>query len=117
MSTPDTWYAYFHIRGSFDPNDVTRLTQISPSYSIKEGEIGRQGRAVPCSHWELKSRMGLTDALESHVSDVLEQLDQNEAAFKYLANEHGGTMQLVGYFKDEEPRMHFERETIEKMAR
>lgn len=117
MSTPDTWYAYFNIRGAFDPVEITCLTRISPSYSIKEGEIGRHGNAVPCSHWELKSRMGLTDPLESHVTDVLQQLDQNEGTFKSLAKEYGGTMQLVGYFKDVEPRMHFAQETLEKIAK
>src|SRR5579864_2104383 len=31
MQKPDTWYAYFHVRGSFDPDDITRSVGVSPT--------------------------------------------------------------------------------------
>jgi hypothetical protein len=30
MQKPDTWYAYFHVRGSFAPEDVTRRVGVTP---------------------------------------------------------------------------------------
>ena len=74
MSTPDTWYAYFGISGSFDPAEITRRIGVSPSYEIWLGEPGRYAKAVKCSRWQLRSRLETTDPLENHVRDVLNQL-------------------------------------------
>jgi hypothetical protein len=57
-----------------------------------------------------------TADLESHVADVLEQLDANRAVFIGLSREFGGTMELVGYFKEREPGVHFEREIVQRIA-
>jgi|SRR5215469_7799748 len=38
MGMPDTWYAYFHVRGSFDPDDVTRRVAVTPTKIAREGE-------------------------------------------------------------------------------
>jgi hypothetical protein len=54
--------------------------------------------------------------LEAHVLDVLDQLDANRARFVQLSWEFGGTMQLVGYFQDREPGVHFGRDIIRRFA-
>jgi hypothetical protein len=116
MGTPDTWYAYFALRGSFDPADITRRVGVSPTDTVKEGEPGRYAKALKCSHWELRSRLDMQASLESHVKDVLDQLDTNKTGFEQLSRELGGTMQLVGYFSEREPGVHFEREIVERIA-
>ena len=116
MTCPDTWYAYFHLRGSFNPAEITERLGIVPTNAVKEGEPGRSGRPVQCSRWELRSRLADTAELESHVADVLEQLDANRDGFIHLSRDFGGTMQLVGYFKEREPRVHFKRETVRRIA-
>jgi uncharacterized protein DUF4279 len=117
MQTPDTWYAYFHLRGSFDPDDVTRRVGVTPTKTAREGDaIGTTSKNRPCSHWELHSRLGPPAPLEEHVRDVLDQLDRSKAAFGELSRELGGTMQLVGYFCDVNPGVHFDLEIVGRIA-
>jgi hypothetical protein len=73
MSAPDTWYAYFHIRGSFDPDVITRRVGVTPSKIAREGDaIGSTTKRRPCSLWALHSRLDRTAPLEQHVQDVLD---------------------------------------------
>ncbi len=116
MNRPDSWYAYFHVRGSFDPAEITDRVGITPMSAVTEGDPGRSGRPVQCSRWELRSRLNDTADLEFHVADVLEQLDANRAVFIGLSREFGGTMELVGYFKEREPGVHFERDIVQRIA-
>jgi len=39
MQQSDTRYAYFHVRGSFDPDEVTRSVGIVPTETAREGEM------------------------------------------------------------------------------
>jgi hypothetical protein len=54
--------------------------------------------------------------LDEHVRDVLDQLDSNKAAFERLSLELGGTMQLVGYFRNVNPSVHFDLEAVRRIA-
>jgi len=117
MQKPDTWYAYFHVRGSFDPDEVTRSVGVRPTEKARTGDpIGTGSKKRPCSFWALHSRLGPSDPLEEHVRDVLDQLEGHRDAFEKLSRELGGTMQLVGYFRDVNPGMHFDLRTVEKTA-
>jgi len=60
--------------------------------------------------------LGASARLEEHVKDVLDQLDANKAVFGELSRELGGTMQLVGYFRDVNPGVHFDLETVGRIA-
>jgi hypothetical protein len=117
MQKPDTWYAYFHVSGSFAPDDVTRRIGVTPTETAREGDaIGTSAKSRPCSLWALHSRLGESAPLEEHVKDVLNQLDANKAAFVKLSRESDGTMQLVGYFRDVNPGVHFDLEIVERIA-
>ena len=50
------------------------------------------------------------------MKDVLDQLDTNKSGFVQLSREMGGTMQLVGYFREREPAIHFNQETVQRVA-
>ena len=118
MEIPDTGYAYFHVRGSFDPDEITRRVGVTPTKIAREGDsIGTTSEKRPCSLWALNSRLLPSAPLERHVEDVLEQLDRNKSAFEELSRELGGTMELVGYFREGEPGFGLEREIIERMAK
>jgi hypothetical protein len=118
MATTDTWYAYFHVRGSFDPDEITRKVAKNPTETAREGDaIGGSSKKRPCSLWALHSRLERTAPLEEHVRDVLDQLDTNREAFETLSRELGGTMELVGYFREREPGVALEREIVQRMAK
>jgi len=116
MSTRDTWYAYFGITASFDPAEITRRIGMSPTYAVRHGDPGRYTKAVKCSRWELRSRAEETAPIEEHVKDVLDQLDTNKTGFVQLSRELVGTMQLVGFFCEREPGVHFDQETVQRIA-
>jgi hypothetical protein len=117
MQKPDTWYAYFHVRGSFDPEDITRRLGVIPTKTAREGDaIADTSKNRPCSLWALHSRLGPSASLEEHVKDVLGQLDVNKDAFRQLSRDFGGTMQLVGYFRDVNPGVHFDTEIVQRSA-
>jgi len=117
MQKPDTWYAYFHVRGSFAPDDVTRRVGVTPTKTAMEGDaIGTTSKSRPCSLWALHSRLGGSAPLDEQVKDVLDQLDSSKAAFGELSRELGGTMQLVGYFRDVSPGVHFDLEIVRRIA-
>jgi hypothetical protein len=99
MATADTWYAYFHVRGTFDPDEITSKLGITPSRIATEGDsLPRTSVKRKCSLWALRSRVEETAPIEEHVKDVLDQLDTNKSGFVQLSRELGGIMQLVGYF-------------------
>lgn len=116
MAQPDTWYAYFHLRGSFDPDEITRAVGVEPTQTAREGDlIGRTTDRRPCSLWALHSRNKSAE-LDMQVRDVLDQLDANRAAFERLSRELGGTMELVGFFREREPGVALDRGLIERIA-
>jgi hypothetical protein len=117
MQNPDTWYAYFHVRGSFDPDDITRRLGVKGTKVAREGDaVPKTSKKRPCSWWELRSRLGTFASLDEHVKDVLDQLDSNKAAFEEVSRGFGGTMQLVGYFREVNPGVHFESEIVRRIA-
>jgi hypothetical protein len=117
MQKPDTWYAYFSLRGSFAPNDITRRVGVTPTQTAREGDaIGTTSKNRPCSLWALHSRLEASAPLEEHVRDVLDQLDASKAEFVELSRELDGTMQLVGYFHDVNPGVHFDPEIVRRTA-
>lgn len=110
-------YAYFSLAGSFEPADITRRAGVHPTRSCREGEtIPHTQMPRKCSRWELHSRLDRSTNLEAHVSDVLAQLDANASSFEQLSSEFGGIMELVGYFYDGYPGLHFERYIIAGLA-
>jgi hypothetical protein len=117
MQRPDTQYAYFHVRGSFDPEDVTRRVGVTPTETKREGDvIAATSKKRPCSLWALHSRVNPSAPFDEHVRDVLDQLNSSKAAFEKLSHQLGGTMQLVGYFRDVNPGVHFDLETVRRSA-
>jgi hypothetical protein len=116
MGKPDTWYAYFHVMGSFEPADITARVGVAPTHAVREGEPGRYNQRQPCSRWELRSRCDSSAAIELHVKDVLNQLDQNKCEFQELSRQFGGTMEVVGYFDAVEPGIHFDGEMVRRIG-
>jgi len=117
MQKPDTWYAYFHLRGPFELEEITRRVGVKPTKTAREGDtIGSTSKKRPCSFWALHSRSEPSASLEQQVKDVLDQLDTNQSAFGELSRDWGGTMQLVGYFREVRPAVHFDSEIVRRIA-
>jgi uncharacterized protein DUF4279 len=118
MTENNECYAYFGLAGSFDPDAITLRVGSDPTRTTREGDpIPKTKLRQKCSRWQLHSRLPRTAQLESHVSDVLDQLDAQEIAFREVSQQFGGIMGLVGYFYDYYPGLVFEREIVERLAK
>lgn len=118
MTRNNECYAYFALAGSFDPDAVTLRIGVDPTRTSREGDpIPKTKSRKKCSRWELHSRLPRAAPLESHISDVLDQLDAQEIAFREVSEQFGGIMELVGYFHDFYPGLVFEREVVERLAK
>ncbi|MBP0027179.1 DUF4279 domain-containing protein [Roseofilum sp. Guam] len=111
-------YAYFTITGSFNPDEITRRVGIAPTRCWSKGDINPKTHLErKFSRWSLYSRLDRKEELETHVSDVLIQLEQNSEAFQNISQEFEACMELVGYFRVSYPDLYFERDMIEKLAK
>lgn len=101
--------------GLVDPDDVRRRLGVTPTEIAREGDVIRNtSEKRPCSLWALHSRLGSSASLEDHVEDVLSQFDANRAGFGELSRDFNGTMQLVGFFRDVNPGVHFDLEIVKR---
>jgi hypothetical protein len=111
-------YAYFAISGSFDPIDITERIGVRPTECWKQGDISdRTHRERKFSKWSLYSRLDRNHDLETHIRDVLAQLDRNTEGFMLVSQEFGGWMQLVSYLHRDYPGLHFDRDITAGLAR
>ena len=69
-----------------------------------------------CSLWALRSRLEETAPIEMYVKDVLDQLGVNKIGFTQLSRDLGGTMQLVGYFREVRPSVSLDQDTVRRIA-
>jgi len=99
MTEPNIYRAYFTLVGDFDPADITLRLGIEPTRSWKKGDINPNTQYERNhSRWSLNSRLEQTASLESHVSDVLEQLRPHASSVEQIRDEVEGGLQLVAYF-------------------
>jgi Domain of unknown function (DUF4279) len=116
MSKPNQQYAYFTVFGDFDPAHITATVQREPSKSWQKGDIHPNGHERKFSRWSFESRLERTALLEEHISDVLVQMNERSKEFIEVSRKYSGHMQLVGYFYERYPGLHFERELVERIA-
>ena len=118
MTEPNEQYAYFTIAGDFDPGEISKLAEVTPTEFWRTGDVNARTKlARKFSRWSLYSRLPKAEALEDHIADVISQLDEHAPQFINLCSSHSGVMQLVGYFKTDYPGFHMDRELIERLAR
>ena len=121
MDKQNECYAYFCVRGSFDPKQITERLGVEPTKTFMEGEpIPKSSMTHKTSLWALYSRLEKISSLEqhvNHVNDVLDQLDLNGPRFEELGKELEGVLKLVGYFNAYYPGLVFERELVQRLAR
>jgi Domain of unknown function (DUF4279) len=117
MSKPAEQYAYFSVTGGFDPDDITRRVGVPPTEAWRKGDLHPRTRLErKFSRWSVRSRLALDRSLEDHIGDVLSQLDERRADFQAVAAECGGCMQLVGYFHEGYPGLHFDAGLVEQLS-
>ncbi|HET9792635.1 MAG TPA: DUF4279 domain-containing protein [Candidatus Angelobacter sp.] len=117
MAEKNESYAYFAIKGAFDPSDISAKVGVLPTKAFAAGElIPKANKKREFSGWFLYSRLNRSNAIELHVADVLDQMDAKKNEFKELSIELGGLIELVGFFPEFYPGIFFERELVERLA-
>jgi Domain of unknown function (DUF4279) len=110
-------YASFNVAGTFEPDEMTRRLGVFPSEAARAGdtldEKGHYKRKN--SLWTLRSRVQ-SGNIDEHVSDVLDQLDNNKSAFGEVSCELGGIIEIVGFSRDYAPAISLGKNTIRRLA-
>ena len=110
-------FAYFHLAGVFDPDDITRKVGVAPSETARaDDSIDKIRRKRRNSLWTLGSRLQPSERLDLHVEDILNQLDTNRPAFEQLSRELGGIIAIGGLSRGYLPAVSLEPETVVKLA-
>ncbi len=111
-------YAYFGLKGDFDPDVVTRAVGMEPTQSWRKGDRrGQNPRPQTCSAWHLRSRLPQSEPLMAHIADVVSMLEERETAFSEVSRDNDGVLELVGYFWMSYPKLRFERGIVALLSR
>jgi len=112
------YQAYFTVSGDFDPASITAEIGIEPTRSWKKGDRNEKTHLErKFSRWSLDSRLDKSASLEEQIADVLEQLKPKVEEVRRVSKAHGnGCMQLVGWFYQSYPGIHFEKDLIAKLS-
>ena len=118
MPEPNECFAYFTIVGDdLNPEEITEALGITPTDSWKKGDLNPRNRYKrKFGRWSLYSRLVRSEELESHIADVLTQLDQNPDAFRKISEAYGGRLQLVGCFHSYFPGLYYSPEIVQSLA-
>ena len=110
-------YAYFCVRGDFDPKEISTALGLVPTESWMKGDMdSKRKKKRHFSKWALYSKLPKTEPLDSHIANVLDQLKEKKEEVRAIAESFDGCLQLVGYFYDQEPGFHMTRERIKSVA-
>jgi len=119
VETRDNEYkAYFTVVGDFDPADLTVQIGLHPTSSWKKGDRNEKTHLErKFSRWNLDSRLDQFASLEAQIADVLKQLKPKVDEIHRIGKVYGGGgMQLVGWFYQDFPGLHFEKELLADLA-
>jgi Domain of unknown function (DUF4279) len=113
------FYAYYGLRGDFNPDDITARTGIIPTDVRRIGEPmpHRAGRAWDQSKWSLYSKLARSAAIEEHVDSVLEQLQPAWQSFVELGSEYEAQLEcVIQMYEAQGGGVYFSREVVQQAA-
>ncbi len=79
-----TTKASIRIQGDLDPDDISRMLAIVPTYTLRAGESDRFGEVLRSNMWLLKSDVGNDKPLEQHIQSLFDKLRAKMPAIEKL---------------------------------
>ncbi|MBK9165555.1 MAG: DUF4279 domain-containing protein [Acidobacteria bacterium] len=79
-----TTKASIRIQGGLDPDEISRMLAMVPTYTHRAGEPDRFGEALRSNMWLLKSDLGNDKPLEQHVQSLFDKLRDQMPAIEEL---------------------------------
>lgn len=71
----DERYVWFGFEGDFDPDEISRLTGLTPDKAFRKGTRPRPGASLrKVSGWMVDSRLTPADEFHDHLADLLARL-------------------------------------------
>jgi hypothetical protein len=114
---PNECYAYFSVTGEFDPQKITARLGLQPTVCWNKGDRNERTQLErKFSRWSLYTRLDRGMALETHVDDVIEQLEPAREKVVDLLQSVEGGVTLVGHFHRDYPGLYFDASTIARLA-
>ena len=112
--------AYAYLRLIDFPCTIQEMTQrigLQPTQAWLAGDPAPSPRPPrKFSAWHLRSRLPMSEIVEQHIIDVLDQLSGREAVLREIAQGCKVTMECVGYFHEYYPGFTLEADTIHRLS-
>lgn len=109
--------AYFTITGTFNPEEITEAVATKPTKAWNRGDKHPQSPArYRFSRWSLYSRLDRSQCIQTHISDILDHMDENTDGFLHISELYGGVLQVVDHFYRMCPGWSFDKRTILRLA-
>jgi hypothetical protein len=71
----DERYVWFGLDGDFDPDEISRVTGLTPDTAFAKGTRPRPGASLrKVSSWQIESRLTPADEFHDHLEDLLARL-------------------------------------------
>ena len=94
----DERYVWFVLVGDFDPDEITRVTGLTPSEIRRIGDKPRPGAAaLKNSSWSIESGLAPSDEFHEHVDDLLGRLRPGWSALRALGGAHEAHVEAAIY--------------------
>jgi len=113
-------YAYFALKGDFEPDALTRELNISPTRIYRKGEqnpLFKATRLYSRSTWRLDSGLDRDRALDEHVNAVMAKLEGAWEALVRVSAEYEAWLNCVIYTHGgDNPAIGLERGVLKRLA-
>ena len=97
--------------------ELTRRIGLQPTEAWHAGDPSPPPRPTrKFSAWHLQSRLPLSDEVERHIIDVLDQIRGHEDAIREIARGCEVIMECVGYFHDYYPGFALDADTVRRIG-
>lgn len=119
----DETYAYFAVVGLGKSSVVTEILGVKPTKEFSEGDPNqfKQMRPYKSMKWRLISRLekegAIHDSLESHVADVLTQVEGFKDKLSLLGDTYEAYIQCVSYHNGANLGFGLSRSVVKRIAK
>ncbi len=111
---------YFELKGDFDPDVVTRAVSIQPTEVFRKGEQHSQFKVKhprAQSSWCLNSGASEDQDLDTHVSNVLEKLENSWPSFVAISAQYSASLNcVINSYGGDTPSIGLERNALKKLG-
>ena len=88
MENRNTCYTYFTIVGKFDPDEISKILNLTPEKTWKIGDLRRNGTKYDFAHWEIGRVDEYDPIVENQMQKTISILQDKIPLLNQIRKEH-----------------------------